>query len=139
MTLKIEQEINNFIKNIRILEIAKNGVEMLQYNAKCNDSKALTQFNQAYDLINDANHNLLISINNGQESGQIAKNIDEAIDIIRNIQDEIPNKEELIEMLEICTQSFSSTKIIDVFEAIKKNQSLFSKQILLLNEIWQSQ
>ena len=120
MTLKIEQEIDNFIKNIRVLEMAKDGMQVLQYVAQHNNSKALEQFDQAHNLIDDAYKNLMDAIKTQKETDVIAKNIGETIAIIKNIPDKIPNETELLNMLESCNQSFSPAKMLNVFSWLRR-------------------
>ena len=136
MISKIEQKINDFIKNIRVLAMAKNGLEVLQYIAQHNNSKVLAQFNQAYNLIDDDNKHLMNSIGSKKEGVMIAKNINEAIIIINDIPDQITNKTELLDMLRDCATSFAPEEMSNAFFAISQNESLLSQQILLLDTIW---
>jgi len=138
----MEQEINNFIRNLRVLAMAKNAIEVLQ-NINNKDS---TPFDQAYDLIQNAENSLINIIGSNLEKvahntianiAAPAQNLNGAIDIISN-DNKIPHKTELMNMLQSCATCFTTENITEIFAAIKKDQSLFSKQILLLEEICES-
>ncbi len=139
----MEQEVNNFVRDARRLEMAKIDVAVLKYSALNNEDVYLA-IEQIENIIADAQENLVGILNselnrspkNSFSIAAISDNISKAISMIESLGDVVaPGKTEIIEMLNCCLVSFLEKNFIAVLTALKQDQERFRQHKILLQDL----
>ena len=139
----MEQEVNNFVRDVQRLGRARSDFGILKYTANINEDfylqiERIENFlTIAYDnLIGFLNSELNEFLKNNFFATEVLKKISKAISLIEMIKDDIGlNKSEIIEVLNECLTSFSEEMVVKVLEDLRQDQEKFHKYKILLQDL----
>ncbi len=134
----MERKVNNFVQNVLNLGVIKNDLSLLRLAFARDENLA-----EAENILANARM-ALIQILGGElddyakvnSDVDVGKNIAEAIVIIELLPSKIlSNKDDLIDALNSCAESFNRDNLLSVISALKQDKEKFRKQIILLQDI----